>query len=169
VQQFYGYKQTLPRTEIVQEEKKNRRNYKVDVLLASTGFLKSLARNRAKKKLALVHDIYLNKSLRLFNEDLIGLISMFFLFRPTQNCIFTYYLRIIDIWQDLRSIPEQEKGGTKDQVQYMFSSLDKAISCSWCTKMEPITCEISVTFGNSGENSFAVSYTFPQTLRGYLV
>jgi hypothetical protein len=84
VQQFYGYKQTLPRTEIVQEEKKNRRNYKVDVLLASTGFLKSLARNRAKKKLALVHDIYLNKSLRLFNEDLIGLISMFFLFRPSQ-------------------------------------------------------------------------------------
>jgi hypothetical protein len=35
--------------------------------------------------------------------------------------------------------------------------------------MEPISCEISVTFGNTGENSFAVSYTFPRTLRGYLV
>jgi hypothetical protein len=28
---------------------------------------------------------------------------------------------------------------------------------------------LSVTFGNTGENSFAVSYTFPRTLRGYLV
>jgi hypothetical protein len=82
---------------------------------------------------------------------------MFFLFRPSQNCIFTYYLCIIEVWQDLRSTADQGKAVTKAQVQYMFGSLNKVISCSWCTKMEPISCEISVTFGNSGEKSFVVS------------
>uniref|UniRef100_A0A0A9FV04 Eukaryotic translation initiation factor 2b, epsilon subunit, putative n=1 Tax=Arundo donax TaxID=35708 RepID=A0A0A9FV04_ARUDO len=43
----------------------------------------------------------LNKSLRLLNKDLIRLISMFFLFCPSQNCIFTHNLLIIEEWQDL--------------------------------------------------------------------
>lgn len=48
--------------------------------------------------------IYLNESFRLFDENLIRFIGIFFLLRPSQNCVFTYYLLIIEVRQDLCSI-----------------------------------------------------------------
>lgn len=107
--------------------------------------------------------IYLNESFRLFDKNLIRFIGIFFLLRPSQNCVFTYYLLIIEVRQDLCSIAYYQNQkritrtfngqGVCKQIGYMCSTHTQKKNT---TKQE--YNDKLFTFENSGENSFVFSW-----------